>query len=84
MYNTMEYTEHVMCNISNSLVALALEWGRSGELLLALMVKDHDVSEIFLKISCVPKALSTKDDRNLFYLNRIINQTSHVWAFIYY
>lgn len=27
MYNTMEYTEHVMCNINNLLVALALEWG---------------------------------------------------------
>lgn len=29
MYNTMEYTEHVTCNISNLLVALALEWGRA-------------------------------------------------------
>lgn len=29
MYNTMEYTEHVMCNIRNLLVALALEWGRA-------------------------------------------------------
>lgn len=29
MYNTMEYTEHVMCNINNLLVALALERGRA-------------------------------------------------------
>lgn len=25
----MEYTEHVTCNISNLLVALALGWGRA-------------------------------------------------------
>lgn len=29
MYTTMEYTEHVMCNISNLHVAVALEWGRA-------------------------------------------------------
>lgn len=31
----------------------------------------------------MPKAFSAKDDKNLFYFNRIINYTSHVWPFIY-
>lgn len=44
-----------------------------GELLLALIVKHHDVSEILLKNSCMPKAFSAKDDKNLFNFNRIIN-----------
>lgn len=79
LINVQHHGIYSTCHVQHE--QFALEWGRA--LLLALIVKHHDVSEILLKITCVSKALSAKDHRNLFYLNRIINQTSHVWPFIY-